>query len=260
MKAMDKKLFIEGKLHTITGLHIGGNSGGLQIGGADNTVVRNLLNNQPYIPGSSLRGKMRSLLERVRGPETQSKEGGYSEGSKDYLAGTDPNTLLGQLFGTSADKASISSSKSQVTRLIVRDAFLNPDSVKRLDEASNTDMPMTEVKTEVAINRITSKPDYGPREIERVPAGAIFNLGFILTIYKEDPVDKFLSLFFESLELIESDSLGGSGSRGYGRVLFKEFKVFQKTAEDYKNHKERQNWEGEIPSHFTATLEQDKAS
>jgi len=68
-KKIKSKLFITGKLHTLTGLHIGGNSGGLKIGGADSTVIRNPLNNQPYIPGSSLRGKMRALLERARGQE-----------------------------------------------------------------------------------------------------------------------------------------------------------------------------------------------
>ncbi|MBC6415582.1 MAG: type III-A CRISPR-associated RAMP protein Csm3 [Bdellovibrionales bacterium] len=239
------KLFIKGKLHTLTGLHIGGNSGGLKVGGVNSVVVRNPLDNQPYIPGSSLRGKMRSLLERARGPEEKnSEEGGYNKeglekknseegGYNKEGPGTNPKTLLGKLFGVGASEKS-----NEPTRLIVRDSFLTKESAKKLELASNTDMPMTEVKTEVSINRISSKAN--PREIERVPAGAIFDLNFILTLYDKDEEIKFLNLFFESLSLIEGDSLGGHGSRGYGRVLFKELKISQKTVEDYKNPKQEE--------------------
>ncbi|NJM12909.1 MAG: hypothetical protein HC889_14490 [Synechococcaceae cyanobacterium SM1_2_3] len=95
------KIFIRGCLFALTGLHIGGNSVGMAIGGADAVVVRNPLNNEPYIPGSSLRGKMRSLLERVRGQEGINKnpEGGYSVGRNGALAGKDASTVLGKLFG-----------------------------------------------------------------------------------------------------------------------------------------------------------------
>ena len=255
-KKIQAKLFITGKLHTITGLHIGGNSGGLKIGGADNTVIRNTLNNQPYIPGSALRGKMRSLLERARGPETENPtEGGYSNTGNTGNAGTDPKSLLGQLFGVSADK---NNKEPTPTRLIVRDAFLTDGSVEKLNSASNTDMPMTEVKTEVSIDRISSRAN--PREIERVPAGAEFDLNFILTLYNESEVTGFLNLFFESLSLIEGDSLGGHGSRGYGRVLFKEFKISQKTSEDYKKNKEEKEKFNtyDIPASFKESLNSEK--
>src|SRR6187401_1134944 len=60
------KLVIEGELHCETGLHVGAGKGSLEIGGADNPVVKDAFG-RPYIPGSSLRGKLRSLLEHASG-------------------------------------------------------------------------------------------------------------------------------------------------------------------------------------------------
>src|SRR5512147_368166 len=60
------KLILEGELHCLTGLHIGAGKGALEIGGADNPVVKDAFG-MPYIPGSSLRGKLRSLLEQSSG-------------------------------------------------------------------------------------------------------------------------------------------------------------------------------------------------
>ena len=259
------KLFIEGKIHTLTGLHIGGSSSGLKVGGVDGAVVRSALENQPYIPGSSLRGKMRSLLERARGPESESlKEGGYSENGQ---AGTNGETLLGRLFGVSAGKKD--KENNEPSRLIVRDSCLTNESAKALESASNTDMPMTEVKTEVNIDRVTSQAN--PRDFERVPAGAVFKADMILTLFEkadsaensageadkgEDDHKKFLDLIFEAFDLIEGDSLGGHGSRGYGKVCFREFKIRQKSAEDYKKGKPCDDFGGyEIPPRFKEKLE-----
>ena len=248
-KKIKSKLFIRGKIHTLTGLHIGGNSGGLKIGGADSVVIRTGLNNEPYIPGSSLRGKMRSLLERARGQEEDEGEGGYSS---DGGAGKNSNTLLGRLFGTSAGSKGDNTAR-EPTRLIVRDAFLTKKSAEELKEAPNTDMPMTEVKTEVNIHRITSMAN--PREFERVPAGAVFDAEFILTLFEGDPKEDFLSRLFEALDLIQGDSLGGSGSRGYGRVCFKEFKVTEKTVDSYQEGGEETNSNFKIPEVFKQPLD-----
>ncbi len=152
-RPIQSKIFIRGNLFALTGLHIGGNSVGMAIGGADAVVVRNPLTNEPYVPGSSLRGKMRSLLERVRGQEgiNQNPEGGFCfTGKREALAGRDTSTWLGKLFGVAAEDA------KEPTRLIVRDAPLTRASSEALKKAPNTDMPMTEVKTEVWIDRITS--------------------------------------------------------------------------------------------------------
>ncbi len=224
------KIFIKGKITALTGLHIGGNSIGMAIGGADKVVVRNPLTNEPYIPGSSLRGKMRSLLERARGDEKHNpKEGGFSlkDGKLEASAGCNPETLLGKLFGVSADK-----NNGQPTRLMVRDAHLTPASKKQLENAPNTDMPMTEVKTEVNIDRITSAAN--PRQFERVPAGAEFHFELVLTLLEGDDEAQFLSLIREGLELVQHDSLGGHGSRGYGAVEFSIDKLQERTMQHYQ--------------------------
>lgn len=228
---INSKIFIKGTIKALTGLHIGGNSIGMAIGGADKVVVRNPLTNEPYIPGSSLRGKMRSLLERARGDEKQNpKEGGFSlkDGKLEAAAGTNPDSLLGQLFGVSAAE-----SNKQPTRLMVRDAHLTPASRTELEKAPNTDMPMTEVKTEVNIDRITSAAN--PRQFERVPAGAVFKFELILTLMEGDDENKFLSLIREGLELVQHDSLGGHGSRGYGAVEFSVEEIAKRTTDDYRN-------------------------
>jgi len=226
------KLFIKGTIKTQTGLHIGGSSIGLSIGGADAIVVRDPIHNRPYIPGSSLRGKMRSLLERMRGDETFNPvEGGFSIDNKgNVLAGTKGESLLGQLFGTASD-TNEKQTKSP-TRLIVRDAILTEDSYNKLLNAPNTDMPLTEVKTEVAIDRITSAAN--PRQIERVPEASDFSFEFILTILENDDEDKFITLIHEAMLLLQDDYLGGHGSRGYGKVKFQVSDVIQRSADYYR--------------------------
>ncbi|OUD14217.1 type III-A CRISPR-associated RAMP protein Csm3 [Thioflexithrix psekupsensis] len=230
------KIFIRGKMIVLTGLHIGGNSVGMSIGGADKVVVRNPLDNVPYVPGSSLRGKMRSLMERLRGHEDDPNNGGkggfsWDERKKEAIAGKKGETQLGQLFGITA--AHEEKGKLTATRLIVRDAMMTKETVEKLQNAPNTDMPMTEVKTEVFIDRITSGAN--PRQIERIPAGAEFTIEFILTLLQEDEKETFLDLIQEGLLLLEADALGGSGGRGYGQVKFLIEQIEEKTAQNYFN-------------------------
>lgn len=158
---MDRKIFISGKIKTLTGLHIGGSSIGLEIGGADSIVVRNPFNNQPYIPGSSLKGKKRALIEKL-----------YGRMEKDGNPCQDPEFRGTKLFGTSADREH----EGLSSRIIVRDGLLLNE--EELKDLQNTDMPYTEIKTEVCIDRNTSKAN--PRQIERVHAGAEFELNMIL--------------------------------------------------------------------------------
>ena len=233
IQKIKSKIFIHGIITTKTGLHIGGSSIGLSIGGADSIVVRNPINNKPYIPGSSLRGKMRSLLERMRGDETLNPEGGFSisKESQEVLAGSRGDSLLGQLFGTAADSEKTKS--KSLTRLIVRDALLSDKSFEILEKAPNTDMPLTEVKTEVSIDRITSAAN--PRQIERVPEGSDFEFEFILTLLEGDDENKFINLIHEAMILVQDDYIGGHGSRGYGKISFKVTGCYQRTAEQYKN-------------------------
>ncbi|OQW87214.1 MAG: type III-A CRISPR-associated RAMP protein Csm3 [Thiotrichaceae bacterium IS1] len=236
---MASKIFISGTITATTGLHIGGNSVSIAIGGVDKVVVRHPITNEPYIPGSSLRGKMRSLLERARGVEKDSGscEGGFNWDSKKHeaLAGKNPESKTAMLFGIAADDNDKDKQRKRTpTRLIVRDAHLK--NKEYLEKAANLDMPLTEVKTEVFIDRITSAAT--PRQFERVPAGAEFGLNLILTLLEEDK-DKekeFLELVRESLELLQDDTLGGHGSRGYGQVKFSIEKVEKRTVEDYKGN------------------------
>ena len=229
---IDCKIFISGKIIAKTGLHIGGNSVGMSIGSTDNVVVRNPFNNQPYIPGSSLRGKMRSLMERVRGvePETGECEGGFFWDGKAAHPGKNPQSKMAQLFGIAAANEKQQQQQTP-TRLIVRDAPLSCNSLRDLEKAPHLDMPLTEVKTEVVIDRITAAAM--PRQMERVPAGAEFEMELILTLISGDDEDHFLNMVGEGLRLVMADTLGGSGSRGYGQVQFIIESVSKKTANDY---------------------------
>ncbi|MCX8042625.1 MAG: type III-A CRISPR-associated RAMP protein Csm3 [Desulfobacterota bacterium] len=237
---LDKKFFIRGYIIAKTGLHIGGSSLGLTIGGADKVVVRDPLTNLPYIPGSSLKGKMRSLLEKSHGKVkiTKNKKGEY-EGS----LCSDPKEPIVQLFGFPAEAEKMKSENIAPTRLTVRDAHLL--NKEELEQAQNTDMYCTEIKTEVSIDRLTSAAN--PRNFERVPAGAKFGFELVLDIYNIDNevktngstrADYFIDLIKQGLELIEEDYLGGQGTRGYGQVRFVIEEILVRTADDYRNGKQ----------------------
>ncbi|MFW6374485.1 MAG: type III-A CRISPR-associated RAMP protein Csm3 [Thermodesulfobacteriota bacterium] len=259
-----EKIFVSGALTTLTGLHIGGNSTEMGIGGADQIVVRDPLTHHPYIPGSSLRGKMRSLLERARGEmrieldKSRDREVYFVKDLSEPLAqgaelksanpSTHPEAQSSKLFGVAIDRLERNRPEFVIPqRLVVRDAkLLNPHD---LEAAKNTDMPLTEVKTEVAIDRITSKAN--PRQIERVPAGARFGFEFILNLYGEDSEADFVGLLFQCMELLQDDYLGGHGSRGYGRVRFHVETLTRKTVEDYQENRSAQPLEIAIPETLT---------
>lgn len=208
MTKLLKKIVCTGQITLKTGLHIGGTNTALNIGGPDSFVVRNPLTNVPYIPGSSLKGKMRSLIELRDG--TIDKKGNVTN---------DQNTNAGALFGTSG-----ANDESHPSRIIVRDAELDLSDPHMFD---NTDLPYTESKTEVTINRITAKAN--PRTIERVPAGAKFNMNVVINIFDTDNEQQLLKTFKDAIALLQDDYLGGNGSRGYGQVEFSELKFETKT-------------------------------
>lgn len=219
MAKLTKKYIITGKIECLTGLHIGGTNSAMGIGGPDSMVIRNPLNNKPIIPGSSLKGKMRSLLELSEG------ELGGSIGNKIQHGPTqDKNHLAVKLFGSADSRGD----NQLPSRIIVRDAsLLTPD-----EKFSNTDMPYTETKTEVVIDRITSGAM--PRQIERVPAGAEFSLNMVLNIFDLDNnEDELIAALKRSMKLLEDDYLGGNGSRGYGQIAFSDVVWTEKKLEDY---------------------------
>ena len=240
------KLFIEMDIEAVTGLHIGGSSTALDIGGLDNIVIRDPLTDKPYIPGSSLRGKMRSLWEKYHGLpqnfEIQKgnvyihglpirQNGGHWERNEkfpennaqkisEFQADFNDDAVL-RIFGLTGDFP-----VPNPTRLIVQDAFL---SARSAAEMENLSIPYTETKWEAVIDRVTSAAV--PRQLERVPAGSIFDKGrLIYSVFDKDltDLDWFFDLF-EMLALVEDDYLGGSGSRGSGRVAFKNIRVKRKS-------------------------------
>jgi CRISPR-associated protein Csm3 len=248
------RVIIAGDIVAVTGLHIGGAAGALEIGGVDAPVIRNPLNNQPYLPGSSVRGKMRSLTERLYGSEQNfyvNRARGKEVLVHTCQAGNPPKALdnreadqaaLGKwradyqgkfnacpvcsVFGVTGDEPA-----PHPTSLIVRDAHLSKASAEALEKAQ-TDFPFTEIKWEATIDRVTSAAT--PRQIERVPAGAIFE-GFELAygIYDAAGVRHF-PVALKALQLVEEDTLGGLGSRGGGKVAFRITKIYARKGAGYE--------------------------
>jgi CRISPR-associated protein Csm3 len=200
MDTLIKKIQIEGTLKLKTGLHIGGTNSAMGIGGPDSFLIRNPLDNKPIIPGSSLKGKMRSLLELAEGKmEKQSNQIQHGP--------TQGKNIITNLYGNSSNDEN-----QHPSRLIVRDCELLTEE----DKFQNSDLPFSETKTEVVIDRITAKAT--PRQIERVPAGAEFSLNMTLNVHDTDHEDSLVNTMLRSLGLVADDYLGGSGSRGYGQI------------------------------------------
>ena len=216
--ALQGRVFIRFELEAVTGLHIGGSDAGIEIGGVDKTVIRDPLTNRPYIPGSSVKGKMRSLLEKYGGLE-QNQPIGQGSIHSCQEDGAYQECDVCQVFGVPGER-----DFATPTRLVVRDVPLSAESAHQLEELAHTDLPYTEVKTEVSIDRVTSAAN--PRQMERVPAGSVFAVGeFVYTLYDGDRCDlghdlARLDTLFEGMQLLEDDYLGGLGSRGSGKVCF----------------------------------------
>ncbi len=203
-----------------TGLHIGAGDTEMHIGGVDKQIVKHPLTHQPYIPGSSLKGKMRSLLEWKSGA-VQEKPLGLAELG---CAGDAQKTGIAaviKLFGVSGDAKLAEERAREIgpTRLAFWDCELDKD---WLAQAEQLNIGLTEVKSENSINRITGVA-VAPRFFERVPAGAAFDFRLSLKVL-DDEAD-LLPHVLAGLRLIELDSLGGSGSRGYGKVKFADLKL-----------------------------------
>jgi len=206
---------VKGKIVLESGLHIGGSQEATQIGGVDNPVIRQPLNGYPYIPGSSLKGKMRSLLE-MKYDKLQNN----GELHKYERSCKDSGCEICHIFGAAAtDSAEIGPG-----RLVVRDAMIHPDSEKdMLRLRDERGLPFAEDKPEIALNRMTAWTHL--RTMERVPAGLSFGLDLSFRVFDRDgdggaADEQLFEKVLEGLAMIEKDTLGGSGSRGYGKVRF----------------------------------------
>ncbi|MGB9772257.1 MAG: type III-A CRISPR-associated RAMP protein Csm3 [Candidatus Kapaibacteriota bacterium] len=220
-------IILKGQLECITGMHIGGSKEKFEIGGVDSPVIRDPVTNFPYIPGSSLKGKLRSLLTFELGFEVEANKK------------LKENDAIYYIFGESADDKK---KFKGPTRLIVRDAYPSKKTIQ-MWENLDSELLYTEFKAENTIDRLTSTAN--PRFLERVVKGSIFNVEFVYGIYEiesknddstSDVLDslKYFPYFITALRLLENSYLGGSGTRGYGKVAFKFVDPIILFKEDYE--------------------------
>lgn len=194
---MYTKVKITGILKTLTGLHIGTGGAFSPIGSADSPVVRDVITNMPMIPGSSLKGKIRTLLSR-------------NHMERDCKVAEDA-PVIKALFGSQENRS----------RVLFSDLFLNEKCLQTLQDRDI--YSPTEVKFENTIDRLTARAN--PRQIERVIRDCEFDLEIVLEAMDEEEMCAHMQLLAEGLKLLTLDYLGGNGSRGYGKVAFRELQA-----------------------------------
>ena len=202
-----KIINIKGQVELLSGLHIGGGDDTMKIGGIDNGVVKDINTDKPYIPGSSLKGKMRSLLEWNIGVVGIGDGNPFHSGLLGNPAIKNKSEALNllKLFGNGKSDANF----NEITRISVGDCSLVEIEGQEVSEA----------KYENTINRQKGTAE-NPRQTERVPAGIKFDFDIRVKVLDEDKEDELKAMVEKGLELVANDYLGGSGSRGYGRVKF----------------------------------------
>jgi len=224
---------IDSKLTLVTGLHIGGADDGMKIGGVDSPVMKREVFcdehgevgfngrrkiTEPYIAGSSLKGKIRTLLEHYFRLVDPLGKGSVVD-SKSSFGEVKYRNLIIKLFGESAGNDGIEG-QINITRAVFRDCFIT----KEVRKASlDGKIKLTEEKYENTIDRKTGTVDSrsgGVRQIERVPSAVEFDFTMSLRVFEKDNEALFKNTILLGIKLLELDALGGSGSRGYGRVRF----------------------------------------
>jgi CRISPR-associated protein Csm3 len=230
------KIEIKGTLKCRTGLHVGASKENMEIGALDSPVVRDPISMQPYIPGSSLKGKLRSLLEKANPHLLPNRDGGsgtsrhecddWSSGksqNKNYQGYSFdyPGVLacpVCRLFGSTS--SGDSKNRNFPARVRVRDLLLeNVEELKKID----TGLLFTEWKFENTIDRVTSAAN--PRNLERVPRGAEFKFSMVYDVEDFDTLEQDIDNLRLAIRLLHDDSLGGHGSRGYGQVELRFSKI-----------------------------------
>lgn len=232
---LEGKVIITGKIRIETGLTIGGSKTSLDIGGMDNPVIKDP-KGVPYIPGSTIKGKLRSLLEQSLYPlryQDNNDGGGYFHKSMvihkfedESFYSKDPVT---KIFGNP--------DVNEPGRGIFRDSYL--DEIHFNDHHDelfkNLELEFTEDKIENSIDRISARAT--PRHLERVPNGAQFNFEIILDLFSDNDKE-LLKELIKGLKLLEDDYLGGSGTRGSGKVAFKDIKLVYRSVDYYASKKD----------------------
>lgn len=219
---LKKYITIQGVIHCVTGLHIGGNKEEIEIGGMDNPVIRHPLTKEPYIPGSSLKGKLRALLEYKHGKV---------QNNGDPCNCATENCPVCRIFGPHKHPKH----NLGPTRLLCRDAKLTDASREALTPLASEGLLYAELKSENIINRKTGTAT-DPRTQERVPADTKFDFTLTLRVFEQDQEMELLQRITEGLTLLEADYLGGSGSRGYGQIKLEQLK---KDGQDIPNWREQ---------------------
>jgi CRISPR-associated protein Csm3 len=213
---------LTGQIELLSGLHIGSGNTEIHIGGTDNPVITNPITQQPYIPGSSIKGKMRSLLEWQLGVvgQTDGHPLSFKHLKKLDSKIQDKAKALIKLFGGAPDGDVDSALLAEIgpSRLAFWDCSLDPDWVKKMDEKN---LLLTEVKMENTIDRIKGTAEH-PRNTERVPATAKFDFNLTIRVHDHEDLTETILV---GLKLLELTGLGGSGSRGYGKIVFRDLKL-----------------------------------
>lgn len=217
------KIILRGVMVCDTGLHIGAAGNNLDIGGLDSPVVRDPVTREPYVPGSSLKGKMRSLLERRLNVPFNRYGGNGVYRHECTNRGCQVCRVFGAAGGRDGDNIP--------GRLIVRDMGITAYSKELLAEIE-TGLQYTEWKFENSLDRVTAAAN--PRQLERVPRGTEFDFEIIYTVETGDSseIRQDINNLVQLLRLVEDDTLGGHGSRGYGKVRF-DIKVFEGRSIEY---------------------------
>ncbi|MGZ8237415.1 MAG: type III-A CRISPR-associated RAMP protein Csm3 [Methylobacter sp.] len=213
---------LTGQIELLSGLHIGSGNTEIHIGGTDNPVIKNPITQQPYIPGSSIKGKMRSLLEWQLGVigQTDGQPLSFKHLKKIDSKVLDKAKSLIKLFGGAPDGDISPDLLAEIgpSRLSFWDCSLDQQWAKEMDDKN---LLLTETKMENTIDRIKGTAEH-PRNTERVPATAKFDFNLTIRVHdNEDLTDNILV----GLKLLELTGLGGSGSRGYGKIAFRDLKL-----------------------------------
>ena len=223
---LQKIVELKGTLVLESNLHIGSGNLEMHIGGTDNPIIKHPHTQEPYIPGSSIKGKIRSLLELAKGVAAKSynknpDNGGIADRNT-YMVDESPDTAaILKIFGFSGSDKTGNDSKAQKakalgpTRASFADCYLNKE---WKDEAIENLWPLSVEKQETAIDRIAGTAKKGSlRQTEMVPAGAKFDFRITFKIF-EDSDNELLEMLKEGIDLMQKDAIGGYGSRGYGRI------------------------------------------
>lgn len=224
MKKTTKHIEVRGVIRVLTGLRIGAGSDSLEIGGLDNPIIRHPQTRKPYLPGSSLKGKLRCLLESKSTSEKYGQER-TPEPSKDQDRNTKKisynpckcdKCIVCQLFGCGAPQ-----NTTQPSRLIFRDSPICEDDIKGMEDLLKEGIFYSEIKSEVTMDRQKgTAAGAGPRSMDRIMAGTGLDFNLTVRILEGDQEDQMKKALFDAFRMLEKEGLGGSVTRGYGQVKF----------------------------------------